>query len=54
MSTICFCLMKRLRLPLIAFPLGSIPSPNGWMPQHALRFLFPQLWPEAEADSANR
>jgi len=23
------------------------------LPQHALRFLFPQLWPEAEADSAN-
>jgi Fic family protein len=23
------------------------------LPQHALRFLFPKLWPEAEADSAN-
>lgn len=22
------------------------------LPQHALRFLFPRLWPEAEADSA--
>jgi len=33
-------------------------SPQGkvrfGLPQHALRFLFPQLWPEAEADSANR
>lgn len=32
-------------------------SPQGkvrfGLPQHALRFLFPQLWPEAEADSAN-
>lgn len=31
-------------------------SPQGkvrfGLPQHALRFLFPQLWPEAEADSA--
>ncbi|MBK9441869.1 MAG: Fic family protein [Comamonadaceae bacterium] len=33
-------------------------SPQGkvrfGLPQHALRFLFPQLWPEAEADLANR
>ncbi len=33
-------------------------SPQGkvrfGLPQHALRFLFPQLWPEAEADAANR
>lgn len=33
-------------------------SPQGkvrfGLPQHALRFLFPQLWPEAEADSASR
>ena len=33
-------------------------SPQGkvrfGLPQHALRFLFPQLWPEAEADSVNR
>lgn len=33
-------------------------SPQGkvrfGLPQHALRFLFPQLWPEAEADPANR
>lgn len=33
-------------------------SPQGkvrfGLPQHALRFLFPQLWPEAEADVANR
>jgi Fic family protein len=33
-------------------------SPQGkvrfGLPQHSLRFLFPQLWPEAEADSANR
>ena len=33
-------------------------SPKGHvrfgLPQHALRFLFPQLWPEAEADAANR
>ena len=32
-------------------------SPQGkvrfGLPQHALRFMFPQLWPEAEADSAN-
>ncbi|MDD2880520.1 MAG: Fic family protein [Rhodoferax sp.] len=32
-------------------------SPQGkvrfGLPQHALRFLFPQLWPEAEADSVN-
>ena len=32
-------------------------SPQGkvrfGLPQHALRFLFPQLWPEAEADAAN-
>ena len=32
-------------------------SPQGkvrfGLPQHALRFLFPQLWPEAEADSAD-
>lgn len=32
-------------------------SPQGKMrfglPQHALRFMFPQLWPEAEADSVN-
>jgi hypothetical protein len=32
-------------------------SPQGkvrfGLPQHALRFLFPQLWPEAEADLAN-
>jgi Fic family protein len=32
-------------------------SPQGkvrfGLPQHALRFLFPQLWPEAEADVAN-
>lgn len=32
-------------------------SPQGkvrfGLPQHALRFVFPQLWPEAEADSAN-
>lgn len=32
-------------------------SPQGkvrfGMPQHALRFLFPRLWPEAEADSAS-
>ena len=31
-------------------------SPQGkvrlGLPQHALRFMFPQLWPEAEADSA--
>ncbi|WP_231907141.1 hypothetical protein [Comamonas aquatica] len=31
-------------------------SPQGkvrlGLPQHALRFLFPKLWPEAEADSA--
>jgi Fic family protein len=24
------------------------------LPQHALRFLFPRLWPEAEADAANQ
>ena len=33
-------------------------SPQGkvrfGLPQHALRFLFPQLWPEAEADSASQ
>jgi Fic family protein len=33
-------------------------SPQGkvrfGLPQHALRFLFPRLWPEAEADEANR
>lgn len=33
-------------------------SPQGkvrfGLPHHALRFLFPQLWPEAEADSASR
>lgn len=33
-------------------------SPQGkvrfGLPQHALRFLFPRLWPEAEADSAGR
>jgi Fic family protein len=33
-------------------------SPQGkvrfGLPQHALRFLFPQLWPEAEADAAVR
>jgi hypothetical protein len=33
-------------------------SPQGkvrfGLPQHALRFLFPRLWPEAEADTANR
>lgn len=33
-------------------------SPKGnvrfGLPQHALRFLFPQLWPEAEADAASR
>lgn len=33
-------------------------SPQGklrfGLPQHALRFLFPHLWPEAEADEANR
>ena len=23
------------------------------LPQHALRFMLPQLWPEAEADLAN-
>ncbi len=32
-------------------------SPQGrvrfGLPQHALRFMFPQLWPEAEADPAN-
>ena len=32
-------------------------SPQGkvrfGLPQHALRFMFPQLWPEAEADSVN-
>ena len=32
-------------------------SPQGkvrfGLPQHALRFMFPKLWPEAEADSAN-
>ncbi len=32
-------------------------SPQGkvrfGLPQHALRFLFPRLWPEAEADAAN-
>jgi Fic family protein len=32
-------------------------SPQGkirfGLPQHALRFLFPRLWPEAEADTAN-
>ena len=32
-------------------------SPQGkvrfGLPQHALRFLFPQLWPEAEADVAS-
>lgn len=32
-------------------------SPKGnvrfGLPQHALRFLFPRLWPEAEADAAN-
>jgi hypothetical protein len=32
-------------------------SPQGkvrfGLPQHALRFMFPQLWPEAEADAAN-
>jgi hypothetical protein len=32
-------------------------SPQGkvrfGLPQHALRFLFPRLWPEAEADEAN-
>jgi hypothetical protein len=31
-------------------------SPQGkvrfGLPQHALRFLFPKLWPEAEADAA--
>ena len=31
-------------------------SPQGrvrfGLPQHALRFLFPRLWPEAEADAA--
>jgi len=33
-------------------------SPQGkvrfGLPQHALRFLFPRLWPEAEADAADR
>jgi predicted DNA-binding transcriptional regulator len=24
------------------------------LPQHALRFLFPRLWPEAEADAVSR
>lgn len=32
-------------------------SPQGkvrfGLPQHGLRFLFPRLWPEAEADAAN-
>ena len=32
-------------------PKGSV---RFGLPQHALRFLFPQLWPEAEADAASR
>ena len=30
-------------------PKGSV---RFGLPQHALRFLFPRLWPEAEADAA--
>ena len=31
-------------------PLGKV---RFGFPRHALRLMFPQLWPEAEADSAN-
>jgi hypothetical protein len=40
--------------PAHRIPLGVDTLAKRVDAQHALRFLFPQLWPEAEADSVNR